>query len=76
MATTLYKTIDGEIKKSVVQTSQVRARIASGWRGTKEEGAVSNPAMTNDEIRSAAKDAGIEGYKNKQIKTLITELAA
>ena len=88
MASTLYKTIDGELHTTIVETKYVAQHFSDGWSGSKEPkieepaefhadefSGTSDNEMTNEEIREAAKAAGIEGWDTKRFATLIEELA-
>ncbi len=84
MAVVTYKKIDGEIVCEHVPAELLEAQLAGGWKLRKSEletPITKEEADTNDsgklssqEIRAAAKEAGIEGYETKRIKTLEAEL--
>lgn len=78
MSTTLYSTVDGELTTTSIDSIYVASHIESGWRTTKDTPKITKEeADTNDtgklstkEIRSAAKEAGIEDHATARIKTL------
>ena len=78
MATILFK--DGESAR--FQTERVNGALSAGWSVTDEPVAPTfEEADTNhtgklsaDEVRSAAKEAGIEYWETARIKTLKREL--
>lgn len=84
MATVIYK--DGESTK--VEHQDLQNHLNIGWSLTKEpveekqvepvpiEEIDTNQSgkLSNKEIRAAAKNAGIEGWENTRIKTLLKEL--
>ena len=80
MASTLYKTVNGELETIVVDTKYVSQHFDSGWSGSKEpEAEIEHDVdlkMTNKEVREAAEKAGIEGHDTKRINKLIEELEA
>ncbi len=80
MSVVLWK--DGE--RSLCDPIQLEAQLSAGYSLTKEspkEAPSFEEADTNktvklsvDEIRAAAKEAGIAGWENKRLKTLKKEL--
>lgn len=78
MATIIWK--DGV--RELVEAKNLDSHLANGWSLTKEPVKVSieeidtndSGKLSPDEVRNAAKTAGIEGWENKRIKTLLKEL--
>ena len=78
MATKIYK--DGDSK--LVNYDQLQRHIDAGWQFDNAPVKVSKADIdTNnsgklsvDEVRAAAKEAGIDGWEKKRIKTLLKEL--
>lgn len=81
MATILHKKINGEWQEQYVESRYVHDHIKSGWLTSQDDSVTKEEADTNnsgklsaDEVRAAAKEAGIEGYDKKRIATLEAEL--
>ena len=86
MASILYRPgkghiIDGvECDMVVVEFDQYEAHLSAGWSadlpGTQSLDADGDGVVEADEVRQAAKEAGIEGWDTKRIKTLRAALEA
>lgn len=87
MSVCTYKNINGEIACELVTVELLEGQLGGGWKLSEEElkedyvPITQEDADTNnsgklsaDEIRQAAKNAGIDGWENKRIKTLEAEL--
>jgi len=73
MATWLHK--DGE--KELVDPVHVPAMLEAGWSASEDDESGSDQddaELSNDDIREAAKAAGIDKWDTKRISTLKTEL--
>lgn len=69
MACYLYKKKDGVITKEEVFAHDVGHLLSHGFKST-PEGFDEDDEVSNEDIREAAKEAGIDGWKTAQIKTL------
>lgn len=86
MASILYRAgtgtiVDGIECESVrVEHDQYQSHLSAGWSadvpGAKPLDADGDGIVDADEVRQAAKDAGIEGWDTKRIKTLLAALEA
>lgn len=84
MASVIYKKVDGKVISQLVDIQFLAQELEfGGWSTnpkcvevvTKEEADTNESGkLSVDEIRAAAKEAGIEGYDKKRIKTLESEL--
>lgn len=90
MAIVLYRKGDSHVVRGVAceasrfEVSSLKNALAAGWvvdpsqidkAPTKEKADTNNSGkLSVDEVRAAAKEAGIEGYDKKRIKTLKAEL--
>ena len=84
MASVIYKKVDGEVISQLVDIQFLAQELEfGGWstdpkcgdKVTKEEADTNESGkLSANEIREAAKAAGIEGYDKKRISTLESEL--
>lgn len=77
MSAILYKKVDGEVISERVNPLRVSHLLENGYFASADEAdADTNETgkLSNDEIRDAAKEAGIENYEKAQIKTLKKKL--
>lgn len=77
MSALLYKLVDGELIQERVNPVDVANLLENCYFASPEEAkADTNETgkLSNDEIREAAKEAGIENYDKAQIKTLKKKL--
>lgn len=84
MSVWTYKKLDGEIISELLEANLLDAQLQAGWTVDKEslnDSITKEDADTNqsgklsvEEIRAAAKEAGIDGWESKRIKTLEAEL--
>lgn len=75
MAVVIYK---GD-RVARVQPHSLQNHLKAGWSLTEKpsfEDIDSNDSgkLSSEEVREAAKDAGIDGWENKRIKTLLKEM--
>ncbi len=72
MSVVLYK--DGE--SGVFEVKQMAGLLNGGWSTEDKPHVVQkeDEEETPEDVRQVAKDAGIEGWENKRIKTLKAEL--
>jgi hypothetical protein len=84
MSVWTYKKEDGKIVSELLEAHLLDAQLQAGWTVDKEslnDSITKEDADTNqsgklsvEEIRAAAKEAGIDGWESKRIKTLEAEL--
>jgi hypothetical protein len=85
MSVFVYRGVGPNIEKEKIEPAILNKRLAEGWRVERNEPVVTAPTMaeadTNNtgklstqEVREAARTAGIEGWENKRIGTLKKEL--
>ena len=77
MSAILYKRVDGEVKEFRVDPIRVNALLQDGYfADPKLADADSNESgkLSNEEIREAAKEAGIKDYETARIATLKKKL--
>lgn len=86
MASVIYKKIDGKVESKHIDIKYLSQELEyGGWStdpsGEDKPGITKEYADTNEsgilsaeEVRAAAKEAGIEGYETKRIATLKAEL--
>ena len=80
MATTLYRKNGSEIESVKIDSQFVQQHINAGWQGSNDwlsdspVVAVDPKDLSNLQVREAAKEAGIEGYDTRHIKTLQGDL--
>lgn len=83
MAVHTYKKVKGEIVSELIAAESLEGQLAAGWTvdksdletPTKSEADTNNSGkLSPDEVRQAAKEAGIDDYDKKRIKTLEAEL--
>ena len=76
MASILYREgkghmVDGvECEVAYVEIDQLEAHLSSGWSATPPGAATEEKPSADDEVRQAAKAAGIDGWDTKRIATL------
>lgn len=78
MASILYKKENGKVISERVNPLEVAGLLDKGWFGSKElADADDNETgkLSNDEIREAAKEAGIENWETARIATLKKKIA-
>ena len=86
MASVIYKLIDGKVTSKLIDIKYFEQELKfGGWSTdpsgedkptiTKEDADTNESGkLSADEVRAAAKEAGIEGYETKRINTLKAEL--
>lgn len=77
MSAILYKLVDGELKQERVNPLDVANLLENGYFASPELAKVDkneSGKLSNDEIREAAKAAGIEDYETARIATLKKKL--
>lgn len=83
MSVHTYKKVNGKIVSELIPAESLEGQLASGWTvdksslegmSKKEVDTGNGDKLSPDEIRQAAKEAGIEDYEKKRIKTLEAEL--
>lgn len=76
MAAILYRIVDGEVKAERVNACDVANLLENGYSAspdfpTKQEADTNGSGkLSNEEIRAAAKEAGLENWEKGRIKTL------
>lgn len=72
MASILYREVDGKLEELYVEYDQYESSISAGWSPEKpgEKKAEPKKGPSDDDIRAAAKEAGIDGWETKRIATL------
>ncbi len=67
MASILFRHGANGVESVTVEYDQFEAHLSYGWAADLDE----KPAeMSDDDVREAAKEAGIEGWDTKRVKTL------
>lgn len=77
MSAILYKRVDGEVKEFRVDAVRVNALLQDGYFASHDlADADSNETgkLSNEEVREAAKEAGISNWKTAKIDTLKKKL--
>lgn len=70
MASILYREHEGRVEEIRVEYDQFEAMLSAGWSATLPGEEQEKAELADDEVREAAKEAGIEGWDTKRIATL------
>lgn len=77
MSAILYKRVDGEVKEYRVDPIRVNALLQDGYFASPDladADANESGKLSNEEVRQAAKEAGIQNWKTAKIDTLKKKL--
>ena len=77
MSAILYKRVDGEVKEFRVDPIRVNALLQDGYFASPDladADANESGKLSNEEVRQAAKEAGIQNWKTAKIDTLKKKL--
>ncbi len=72
MASILYREVNGKLEELYVEYDQYESYISAGWSPEKpgEKKAELKKELSDDDVRAAAKEAGIDGWDTRRIATL------
>jgi len=78
MAVWVHRDIDGELKSELIPAEFLDGHLESGWSVVKPGSETTDIEvdLSSEEVREAAKEAGLEGWETKRIGTLKAELDA